>query len=317
MPNLICLQNCSRCKFSTYQQQVGRCGSVVIPVCTHTCHCNGFWQFVLQRELALFFNDLIATHGAAVAPGPAVSDCKFMRGSRGVAMLELRCSVEASNCMAFDGVQFRNSYLKVGCTLDISPWAAPLCKLVMQWGWGGPGRAFRGRHLQLFHPKIHANLKKFCLCCLQIQRSPDYRADAAILLGPCQPDPAVIAAVAHSTQQQHRSIAVPFADQGQYVSNGAASGPTSWQHAGTGVSAGDTGRCYPNSMIPVREPVPTPAESGGSHAAGQDLTPAADQSKQDEVFIGGLPSHWKAQQVRLMFICHHRCIHLRHHPCLV
>jgi hypothetical protein len=30
----------------------------------------------------------------------------------------------------------------------------------------------------------------------------------------------------------------------------------------------------------------------------RDLAQSADQSKQDEVFIGGLPSHWKAQQVK-------------------
>jgi hypothetical protein len=45
------------------------------------------------------------------------------------------------------------------------------------------------------------------------------------------------------------------------------------------------------------------AQAGGGAAAAsskvnpRDLLLPADQSKQDEVFIGGLPSHWKAQQV--------------------
>lgn len=70
----------------------------------------------LQRELALFFNDLIAANRAAVAPGPAVSDCKLLRGSKGVALVELRCAVEASNCMAFDGVLFKRELLTVSTT---------------------------------------------------------------------------------------------------------------------------------------------------------------------------------------------------------
>lgn len=42
---------------------------------------------------------------------------------------------------------------------------------------------------------------------------------------------------------------------------------------------------------------PVDAANDGCKAAAQDLAPAGDQGKQDEVFIGGLPSHWKAQQV--------------------
>lgn len=39
------------------------------------------------------------------------------------------------------------------------------------------------------------------------------------------------------------------------------------------------------------------SSSSTFRSAYRDFVPAADQSKQDEVFIGGLPSHWKAQQV--------------------
>ena len=90
--------------------------SLVCKVATASIHFLNLFH-ALQRELALFFNDLIAANRAAVAPGPAVSDRKLLRGSRGVALLELRCSVEASNCMAFDGVHFKMARLMVSITL--------------------------------------------------------------------------------------------------------------------------------------------------------------------------------------------------------
>jgi hypothetical protein len=123
-----------------------------------------------------------------------------------------------------------------------------------------------------------------------------------------QPDPAVFAALARSADapnaaaqqqqfpwpaapQQHNGITGPasgkllgpvyngssggnFSNLGR-INNGPASGrgiaAASGPHSGSGIAC--------RSML-------------------RDLAQSADQSKQDEVFIGGLPSHWKAQQVK-------------------
>eukprot|EP00878_Enallax_costatus_P025643 GHUV01027454.1.p1 GENE.GHUV01027454.1~~GHUV01027454.1.p1 ORF type:complete len:292 (+),score=105.60 GHUV01027454.1:240-1115(+) len=223
---------------------------------------SGFPEGTTERELALFFNDLIAANRAAVAPGPAVSDCKLLRGSRGVALLELRCSVEASNCMAFDGVHFKMTRLTV-------------------------------------------------------QRPRDYRPDAAILLGPCQPDPAVLAAVSSAAQQQHHNMA-PAGDKGHYGGYPAAPAAAHWppvlvngnsssysnhpakQNAAAVDAAYSNASRMPNAPAEAPPSEAMHAGPGGSNSstAAQDLAPSGDQGKRDEVFIGGLPSHWKAQQVR-------------------
>lgn len=75
----------------------------------------------LQRDLATFFGELMAANGAVVAPGPAVLGCRLLRNQPDTALLELRCSVEASNCLAFDGVVFRGCCLRVSSAL-LLPW---------------------------------------------------------------------------------------------------------------------------------------------------------------------------------------------------
>lgn len=168
---------------------------------------------------------------------------------------------------------------------------------------------------------------------MQVQRPREYRPDAAVLLGPCQPDPAVVAAVSNTAQQQHHRgpplAAAAAGDKGQYSSYPSAATSAQWtpgyvnnyhcsntssvsnHPARYGAAAGSDTAAYSNGSKMQGMPVAASAAAqdeaghagpGGSSsscsAAAQDLAPSADQGKRDEVFIGGLPSHWKAQQVR-------------------
>jgi splicing factor U2AF subunit len=65
-----------------------------------------------QEELYQFFAGLMASAGAAIDGGPCISSCKITP-DKGYAFLELRTAEEASNAMAFDGVKFRDTNLKV------------------------------------------------------------------------------------------------------------------------------------------------------------------------------------------------------------
>uniref|UniRef100_A0A383VA07 RRM domain-containing protein n=1 Tax=Tetradesmus obliquus TaxID=3088 RepID=A0A383VA07_TETOB len=221
------------------------------------CVC-GLPAKVLERDLATFFGELMAANGAVVAPGPAVLGCRLLRNQPDTALLELRCSVEASNCLAFDGVVFRG-------------------------------------------------------CCLNVQRPREYSLDAAVLLGPTQPDPAVFAALARGAdgpqpaaqQQQQQQQQPPWLAGNQQPSS--MGGPASGKLAGPGFNSSSGGNFSNLGRISSG-----PASGRGLAAASgphsgsgiacrsmlRDLAQSADQSKQDEVFIGGLPSHWKAQQVK-------------------
>ncbi|KAF6256884.1 hypothetical protein COO60DRAFT_57976 [Scenedesmus sp. NREL 46B-D3] len=213
---------------------------------------------VLERDLATFFGELMAANRAVVAPGPAVLGCRLLRSQPDTAVLELRCSVEASNCLAFDGVVFRG-------------------------------------------------------CCLRVQRPREYILEAAVLLGPTQPDPSVFAAFARGAdgplaamqQQQQQQQQLPWpAGNLQHNSMG---GPASGKLAGPALHSSNG-----SSLAHLSRLSNGPASGRGSAAANgphsgsgiacrsmlRDLAQSADQSKQDEVFIGGLPSHWKAQQVK-------------------
>lgn len=55
----------------------------------------------------------MAANGAAVAPGRAVVSCRIQGGSPLTALLQLRCSVEASNCLAFNKMPWNGIVLKV------------------------------------------------------------------------------------------------------------------------------------------------------------------------------------------------------------
>lgn len=145
---------------------------------------------------------------------------------------------------------------------------------------------------------------------LQVQRPREYSLDAAVLLGPTQPDPAVFAALARgadgpqpAAQQQQQQP--PWLAGNQQPSS--MGGPASGKLAGPGFNSSSGGNFSNLGRISSG-----PASGRGLAAASgphsgsgiacrsmlRDLAQSADQSKQDEVFIGGLPSHWKAQQVK-------------------
>jgi hypothetical protein len=65
------------------------------------------------QDLRNTFEALMAAHHAAVAPGKAVQSANILPGSPASAVLQLRCSVEASNCLAFDGLAWNGAVLKV------------------------------------------------------------------------------------------------------------------------------------------------------------------------------------------------------------
>ena len=75
-------------------------------------YVGGVPEGTTEEELFAFFTGLVASAGAAAAPGNAVVSCKITP-EKGYAFLELRTAEEASNAMAFDGVQFKDANLKV------------------------------------------------------------------------------------------------------------------------------------------------------------------------------------------------------------
>jgi len=79
----------------------------------------------LQLELEDLFNAQSAAHGAAVGPGAPVVNVSMTDGH---ALVLLRCSIEASNCLLFNGVQFKGGILEV----MIVTGAAQGCQLCSQ-----------------------------------------------------------------------------------------------------------------------------------------------------------------------------------------
>jgi hypothetical protein len=71
-----------------------------------------------MQDLRNIFEGLIAANHAAVAPGSAVKSCDIQPGSPASAVLQLRCSAEASNCLAFDGLVWNTAVLKVRSIMD-------------------------------------------------------------------------------------------------------------------------------------------------------------------------------------------------------
>jgi hypothetical protein len=65
------------------------------------------------QELRNMFEGLMAANCAAVAPGKAVKSCDIQPGTPASAVLQLRSPVEASNCLAFDGLMWNGAVLKV------------------------------------------------------------------------------------------------------------------------------------------------------------------------------------------------------------
>lgn len=149
---------------------------------------------------------------------------------------------------------------------------------------------------------------------MQVERPAEYCPQAAVLLGPTEANPAVLAAVAHSTAAV--AAAEGAAGSAACASNGtgssfaaavrscavpaavaAAHGGRPSASAAAGGGAGSTAPGPYLASVPGGAGAPAADGSAAGKGGARDLLLPADQSKQDEVFIGGLPSHWKAQQV--------------------
>lgn len=65
-----------------------------------------------QEDLRSFFQQLMIRTGALTAPGNAIMSCK-LTSEKNYAFLEFRSVEETSNATAFDGVAYKDSYLKV------------------------------------------------------------------------------------------------------------------------------------------------------------------------------------------------------------
>lgn len=65
-----------------------------------------------EAALRQFINEVMIRTGAVAAAGFPIITCKVYSG-KNYAFLEFRSVEEASNCMAFDGVVFENSYLRI------------------------------------------------------------------------------------------------------------------------------------------------------------------------------------------------------------
>ena len=141
-----------------------------------------------------------------------------------------------------------------------------------------------------------------------MERPRDYKPDIAVLLGPTQPNPAVVASVAST------STARPVANGDACSSQTGDSNFVAAVRSAAQLAA-LPGRASASGGAPSGAPSATAAAAGSAAAGGlgpasskggpRDLSLPADQSKQDEVFIGGLPSNWKAQQVYMQLT--HAC----------
>ncbi len=80
--------------------------------------CGDTWNIGLTRlswaqaDLRQYINELMVSTGGCAATGYPIASCKIYT-EKSYAFLEFRSVEEASNCMAFDGVAFKDSYLRV------------------------------------------------------------------------------------------------------------------------------------------------------------------------------------------------------------
>ncbi len=65
-----------------------------------------------QVELRQFVNELMVKTGGVAQTGWPIASCKIYP-DKNYAFLEFRSVEEATNCMAFDGAGFKDSYLRV------------------------------------------------------------------------------------------------------------------------------------------------------------------------------------------------------------
>lgn len=86
-----------------------------------------------SQELRNLFEGLISANHAAAAPGKAVRSCNVQPGTPSSVVLQLRCSAEASNCLAFHGLAWNGAVLKVNGTVSAFI-TCMLCSLVLAQG---------------------------------------------------------------------------------------------------------------------------------------------------------------------------------------
>ena len=68
-------------------------------------------------DLRQYINELMVSTGGCASAGYPIASCKIY-ADKSYAFLEFRSVEEASNCMAFDGVAFKDSYLRVSPPLS-------------------------------------------------------------------------------------------------------------------------------------------------------------------------------------------------------
>ncbi|KAF6259756.1 hypothetical protein COO60DRAFT_972048 [Scenedesmus sp. NREL 46B-D3] len=83
-------------------------------------YVGGIPEGTKEEELRAFFEGVMASTGAAVAPGPPIASVK-VSSDRSYAFLELRSVEEASNAMAFDGILFNDVNLKIRRPSNYNP----------------------------------------------------------------------------------------------------------------------------------------------------------------------------------------------------
>ena len=66
----------------------------------------------MQVDLRQYINELMVSTGGCASSGFPIASCKIYP-DKSYAFLEFRSVEEASNCMAFDGVAYKDSYLRV------------------------------------------------------------------------------------------------------------------------------------------------------------------------------------------------------------
>lgn len=75
-------------------------------------YVGGLPAGTLDGELRQFLNELMVQAGGVVAAGFPITNCKVY-ADKNYSFVEFRSVEEASNCMAFDGVAFKDSFLRI------------------------------------------------------------------------------------------------------------------------------------------------------------------------------------------------------------
>lgn len=83
-------------------------------------YVGGLPQDTTEDDLKSFFQSLMSRCGALASPGPAVLNVRITP-DKGFAFVEFRSVEETSNAMAFDGVAFKDSYLKIRRPSNFDP----------------------------------------------------------------------------------------------------------------------------------------------------------------------------------------------------